>query len=78
MGKRAARFVLGRLMMHGADPDTPVTLVENAGRPDERVVLATLAGLPAAAQALTGPAVMLYGLAPRAGTAALAPRKMRA
>jgi len=78
MGKRAARFVQGRLMMHGADPATPVTLVENAARPDERVVPATLAGLPAAAQGLTGPVVMLYGLTPRAGIAALAPREVRA
>ena len=53
-------------MMHGADPATPVTLIENASRADERVVAATLATLPAAAATLTGPAVILLGLAPRA------------
>ncbi len=66
MGKKASRFVQGRLMMHGADPATPVTLIENASRADERVVAATLATLPAAAATLTGPAVILLGLAPRA------------
>jgi uroporphyrin-III C-methyltransferase len=42
MGKTASRFVQGRLMMHGAAPDTPVTLVENASRHDQRVHAATL------------------------------------
>ncbi len=72
MGKRAARFVQGRLMMHGAAPDTPVSLVENASRTDERVIGTTLSALPAATAALTGPAVILLGLAPRRAAAALA------
>jgi uroporphyrin-III C-methyltransferase/precorrin-2 dehydrogenase/sirohydrochlorin ferrochelatase len=68
MGKRAARFVQGRLLMHGADPATPVGVVENASRPDERILDTTLARLPEelAAAGLTGPAVILLGLAPRA------------
>ncbi len=68
MGKRAARFVQGRLLMFGADPATPVTAIEHASRPNERIVEATLGTLPAAlAQAdLSGPAVILLGLAPRA------------
>lgn len=65
MGKRAARFLQGRLMMHGAVPETPVTLVENASRPDQRIRAANLATLPAAAEDLDGPAVILFGLAPR-------------
>jgi uroporphyrin-III C-methyltransferase len=67
MGKRAARFIQGRLLMHGADPATPVTIVENASRADERIVEATLSTLPSAlSQAdITGPALLLYGLAPR-------------
>lgn len=65
MGKAAARFIQGRLMMHGAAPETPVTLVENVSRPDERILAATLANLPQAAAELTGPAVILLGLAPR-------------
>jgi uroporphyrin-III C-methyltransferase / precorrin-2 dehydrogenase / sirohydrochlorin ferrochelatase len=73
MGKRAARFVQGRLMMHGADPATPVAVVENASRPDQRVIASRLDHLAAdlAAAALTGPAVLMLGLAPaRAARAA--------
>lgn len=66
MGKRSARFIQGRLMMHGAAPDTPVTVVENASRPDQATRAATLAALPAAVDGMKGPAVLLYGVAPRA------------
>ena len=71
MGRRAARFLQGRLMMHGAAPDTAVTLVENACRAEERVVAATLATLAEAAAPLDGPVVILWGLAPRAASRAL-------
>lgn len=71
MGKAASRFLQGRLMMHGAAPDSPVTLVENASRPDQRLHPATLATLPATAATCTGAAVILWGLAPRAASAAL-------
>ncbi|WP_375261981.1 siroheme synthase CysG [Palleronia sp.] len=67
MGKRAARFIQGRLLMHGADPATPVTVIEKASRPDERVLTASLSTLePKLTEAgLTGPALVLFGLAPR-------------
>ncbi|SNR28230.1 siroheme synthase CysG [Puniceibacterium sediminis] len=73
MGKKAARFIQGRLIMHGADPATPVTVIENASRPDQKVIAATLATLPAdlAKADMTGPALTLYGLAPRAAQSAL-------
>ncbi len=73
MGKRAARFVQGRLLMHGAAPDTPVTVVENASRPEQRVLSTPLSRLePTLSQAgLSGPALILYGLAPRAAEATL-------
>lgn len=73
MGKKAARFVQGRLLMHGADPDTPVTVVENASRPDQRVLATTLGSLAAdlSAAAPAGPALSLLGLAPRAAALAL-------
>ncbi len=73
MGKKAARYIQGRLIMHGADPATPVTVIENASRSDQRIVAATLATLPAdlAGAGLTGPALTLYGLAPRAAQAAM-------
>ncbi|SDJ48972.1 siroheme synthase CysG [Aliiruegeria lutimaris] len=67
MGKRAARFVQGRLLMHGASADTPVSIVENASRPQSRSLpsrLCTLAEDVARAD-LSGPAVMFLGLSPR-------------
>jgi uroporphyrin-III C-methyltransferase len=65
MGKKSARFIQGRLMMHGANPATPVSLCENVSRPDQRILPATLATLPEVAARLSGPAIILYGLAPR-------------
>lgn len=74
MGKRAARFLQGRLLMHGADPDTPVSAVENASRPDQRVIATTLGRLVSdlAEAAPEGPVVMLLGLAPARVAPALA------
>ncbi|MEO1639279.1 MAG: siroheme synthase CysG [Pseudomonadota bacterium] len=67
MGKRAARFIQGRLLMHGADPSTPVTIIENVSRADQRIIATTLAELEPTITnaALTGPAITFYGLAPR-------------
>ena len=71
MGKKSARFIQGRLIMHGADRATPVTVVENASRPDQRVLSTTLERLPQdlTDAGLTGPALTFYGLAPRAAQA---------
>ncbi|MBC7133626.1 MAG: uroporphyrinogen-III C-methyltransferase [Roseovarius sp.] len=73
MGKKSARFIQGRLLMHGADHATPVTVIENAARPDQRVIATTLGHLPADLEtaALTGPALTFLGLAPRAAQARL-------
>lgn len=73
MGKKSARFVQGRLMMHGADPDTPVSIIENASRPDQRTLATRLGKLAEdiGAAALSGPALILFGLAPRAAAEAL-------
>lgn len=72
MGKKSARFFQGRLLMHGADRRTPVTVIENASRADQRVIETTLDALPAALDAaqLGGPALTFLGLAPRAAIAA--------
>lgn len=72
MGKKTARFIQGRLLMHGADPATPVTVIENASRPDQRVLTCVLSDLePTLSRAaLTGPALMIYGVAPRHALAA--------
>lgn len=71
MGKKSARFIQGRLMMHGAAGDTPVTLVENVSREDQRILATTLASLPDTAALCDGPAIILYGLAPRAAALAI-------
>jgi uroporphyrin-III C-methyltransferase/precorrin-2 dehydrogenase/sirohydrochlorin ferrochelatase len=71
MGKRAARFIQGRLLMHGADPVTPVSIVANASLPEERIIATTLAQLATdiARARLSGPALTLIGLAPRSAQA---------
>ena len=71
MGKKSSRFIQGRLMMHGADPATPVAIVENVSRPEQRIIAATLSTLPEAVAQVDGPAVLLYGLEPRRTRAAL-------
>ncbi|MDG1472248.1 MAG: siroheme synthase CysG [Ascidiaceihabitans sp.] len=74
MGKKSARFVQGRLIMHGADQSTPITVIENASRPGQRVLSTTLAHLPTdlANANMTGPALTFYGLAPRDASEAAA------
>ncbi len=73
MGKKSARFVQGRLIMHGANRATPVTIVENASRADQRVLETTLDHLPMdlAEAGFDGPALTFFGLAPRQSAAAL-------
>ncbi|KIC49051.1 siroheme synthase CysG [Tateyamaria sp. ANG-S1] len=73
MGKKSARFIQGRLMMHGIDPDTPVTFVENASRADQQILSTTVAEMePTLTEAgLGGPALTFIGLAPRAALAAV-------
>jgi uroporphyrin-III C-methyltransferase/precorrin-2 dehydrogenase/sirohydrochlorin ferrochelatase len=73
MSTASARFIQGRLLMHGAAAETPITLVENASRPNERVVTTTLADLAQCHQthAFEGPVLSLYGLLPRAAAPAL-------
>lgn len=77
MGKRAARFIQGRLLMHGADAATPVTIIENASRANQRVIATTLGALePTMSQSgLTGPAITFLGLAPRDALAVNIPQK---
>ena len=67
MGKKSARFIQGRLLMHGADPATPVTVLENVSRTSQRTIATTLAQLePTMTNAnLAGPALTFIGLAPR-------------
>ncbi|WP_245227166.1 uroporphyrinogen-III C-methyltransferase [Parasedimentitalea maritima] len=78
MGKKSARFIQGRLIMHGANRNTPVTIVENASRADQRVLETTLDQLPddLTNAGFNGPALTLFGLAPRASLAALTDLKL--
>ena len=73
MSTAFARFIQGRLLMHGAAAETPITLVENASRPNKHVVATTLADLAQCHQthAFEGPVISLYGLSPRAAVPAM-------
>lgn len=73
MGLRAARFIQGRLLVHGASPETPVSVVENASRPSEVILATTLATLPddLKANGIKGPAVLMIGYDHRKAQASL-------
>ena len=55
--------LVARAVESGLDPQTPAVAVERATRPDERVLTATIAELPArlAAEPPTGPVVVMIG-----------------
>lgn len=63
MGVGASRFIQGRLLIHGAQGDTPVTVVENATRPDQKIVRTKLSSLvdDMAKSEIKGPAVLMLG-----------------
>jgi len=71
MGVRAARFVQGRLMLHGAAPDLSVTIVENASRQNEKILSAQLTNMcdRMGEAGITGPAIIFIGLEKRETTA---------
>jgi uroporphyrin-III C-methyltransferase/precorrin-2 dehydrogenase/sirohydrochlorin ferrochelatase len=64
MGVGNAPVIRANLLAAGARPDTPVVVVENATRADERAVATTLADLTDCVDqlALRGPAVIFVGL----------------
>lgn len=67
MGVKAARFLQGRMLIHGADPAMPVTVIEKISRSGEHRVDTSLAGLAddMASAGIEGPAILLVGLAAR-------------
>lgn len=73
MGLRAARFIQGRLLLHGASPETPVAVVENASRANEIIVATTLSQLPddLTSNGIKGPAVVMIGYDRRPSAVAL-------
>ena len=70
MGKKASRFIQGRLIMHGANPEEPITLIENVTRYNQRIFSTVLSQLPTciSINKIKGPTIMLYGLAPRSAS----------
>ena len=66
MGVRAAPFIQGRLLMVGANPAAPMSVVENASRADQTIISSTLGALTAdmAAAGIDGPAILFLGIAP--------------
>ena len=61
MGLSQAAPIAARLMAAGRVGSTPVLIVENASRADERRVTTTLGGLAEAAAAMSGPALLIVG-----------------
>lgn len=63
MGVAGLERVRAKLIAHGRAPDTPVALVENGTRPEQRVVVGTLDALPALARAhgVQSPALLFVG-----------------
>jgi uroporphyrin-III C-methyltransferase len=65
MGKAAAGYLAGRLLMRGAAQNTPITIIENVSRLDQNIIPATLATLAEAVKQTQGPTVLMLGLTPR-------------
>ena len=67
MGVGASGFIQGRLLMHGADKDLPVTVVENASRQGQIIVSTVLERLSEdiEGQGIKGPAILLIGYSAR-------------
>jgi uroporphyrin-III C-methyltransferase/precorrin-2 dehydrogenase/sirohydrochlorin ferrochelatase len=63
MGLRNLETLTTEFIVRGASPDLPAAIVDNATRPQQRVIVATLSTLAAKAQAtgLKGPAIVIVG-----------------
>ncbi len=63
MGLRNLEPLTEAFLAHGASPDLPAAIVDNATRPNQRVEVATLATLAARARAadLKGPSIVILG-----------------
>ncbi|MEM7080345.1 MAG: siroheme synthase CysG [Pseudomonadota bacterium] len=63
MGLVGLPRITANLIYHGARPDTPAALVENATYPEQRVLWGTLATLAdiVAAEEITGPSLVILG-----------------
>ena len=63
MGVAALGRIAGQLLAHGRAATTPVAIVENGSRPDQRVTLTTLAALDDVARRadIQSPALLIVG-----------------
>jgi uroporphyrin-III C-methyltransferase len=61
MGVSTAGPIAARLIEAGRSGETPSVIVEDASLPTERRVVTTLAGLAAAAEGVSGPALLIVG-----------------
>jgi uroporphyrin-III C-methyltransferase/precorrin-2 dehydrogenase/sirohydrochlorin ferrochelatase len=82
MGATEAASVRDRLLGAGADPSTPVAIVENGTRPDERVSVGRLADLarlvvPHVSRGDAGPSLIIVGEVAAFATAAGQPSLAR-
>ncbi|PZQ61045.1 MAG: uroporphyrinogen-III C-methyltransferase [Phenylobacterium zucineum] len=76
MGLSMAAVIADRLLGAGRSGATPALIVENASRADERRIVTTLAELAVAAQALSGPALLIVGEAMALAQAGGAPAQI--
>jgi uroporphyrin-III C-methyltransferase len=73
MGVSTAASIAARLMAAGRDGATPALIVEDASLATERRLVTTLAGIPAAAEAVAGPALLIVGEAMALAQSSLRP-----
>ncbi|WP_082115651.1 uroporphyrinogen-III C-methyltransferase [Aurantiacibacter gangjinensis] len=80
MGVKTAPQIAEKLMADGLAPDMPIAVVENACRPEMRVLRGPLAGLPdlVMAEAVQSPALIIIGHVTARGDAAIAPLLLEA
>ena len=66
MGFKSAHLLSGRLLMHGADAKTPVTIMENVSRANQKTLVSTIGDLPNMADQAghDGPVILMLGLEP--------------
>lgn len=67
MGLGASSRIRAQLLSHGARPDTPITIVENASLPTQKIVGSSLEMLSSDITRgdITGPAILMLGYTPR-------------
>jgi uroporphyrin-III C-methyltransferase/precorrin-2 dehydrogenase/sirohydrochlorin ferrochelatase len=63
MGVSRADSLAAQLMGHGRAPETPIAIIENGTRPDERVIIGTLASVPSLVRSarVGAPALIVIG-----------------